>query len=390
MPDSSPTAQGAQEQEAAAAAVRELIRGVRPAEPLRAGALTLVPLMPIPGRNPRQTGYLPLEEALRRNLVTITEQARASVPELLATSVADAPVVLVGGEQVIGGLQNRVLNTTILVKPHTELQIPVTCVEAGRWHDDSMDSHILQNVNLTPPAAEPTQIAEPTQRMAPAPRRAPRRAFASDEIAYARLRTLHAKSVTASLSAGDGYRSDQGAVWNEVAERMTVTRSYSPSGAMQALYKTPERARRLAEAMEALKRPEGALGFVALLDDAVLGAELFADEALASAYWDKLARSYAVEAVDAETLDAAAHAADERRLGGVEARLLEDALAADIQIHSSPGMGVDARLAGSRVSGVGLVHDGVAVHLSLFPDEPASEAPQPQRARRHPGGIGQR
>jgi ARG/rhodanese/phosphatase superfamily protein len=345
--------------------------------------------MPVPGRNPRQTGYLPLEEALRRNLVTITEQARASVPELLAASVADAPVVLVGGEQVIGGLQNRVLNTTILVQPHTELQIPVTCVEAGRWHDDSMYMDSQEHVDLPPPVV-PTQMAEPAQRVEPAPRRAASRAFSSDQAAYAQLRKLHAKSVTASLSAGDGYRSDQGAVWGEVAERMTVSRSYSPSGAMQALYEAPERARKLKEAMQALKRPEGALGFVALLNDTALGAELFVDETLASAYWDKLARSYIVEALDAQTPDAAAHASDERRASDAEARLLEDALAADIQVHPSPGMGMDARLTGGRVSGAGLVHDGVAIHLSLFPEDPTNETPQPQRAGRPTDGFGPR
>jgi ARG/rhodanese/phosphatase superfamily protein len=374
VPDTTSSAPGAQEQGAVATAVRKLIGGVRQAEPLRAGALTLIPLMPAEGQT-RQTGYLPLEEALRRNLVTITEQAQASVPELLAVSVADEPIVLVGGEQVVGGLQNRVLNTTILVAPHVELQIPVTCVEAGRWYDAPGD-----NVGLG--EEPPAPVGEAVQRAEPAPRRAAKRAFSSDEAAYAQLRKLHAKSVTASLSAGAGHRSDQGAVWGEVAERMAYSRSYSPSSAMQALYKTPERAHKLKETVEALKRPEGALGFVALLNDAPLGAELFADEALASAYWDKLARSYAVEALDAED-----RAPVEPSASGAEARLLEDALAADIQVHPSPGLGVDARLVSARVSGAGLVHEGVAVHLSLFPEDPASDAVRPQPARRHPGGI---
>ncbi len=349
--------------------MRELIGGVRQAEPLRAGALTLIPLMPTPERVARQTGYLPLEEALRRNLVAITEQARASVPELMAVSTADRPVVLVGGEQVIGGLQNRVLNTTILLAPHVELQIPVTCVEAGRWHD-------------TPDAFQEDASAGPAGS---APLRPTRRSFSSDEAAYAQLRKMHSKTVTQSLSTGGGYRSDQGAVWDEVAERMSATRSYSSSGAMQALYKTPERAHKLKESVEALKRPDGALGFVAVVNGVVLGAELFADEALAGAYWDKLARSYAVEALDAES-----SAAEEEIASNGEARLLADALAADIQIHPSPGLGVDARLVSASVSGAGLVHEGNAVHLSLFPEEPASDDARPQRAYRRTGPLGQR
>ena len=368
MPGTLSSAQGAHEQGAAATAVRELIGGVRQAEPLRAGALTLIPLMPTPERAARQTGYLPLDEALRRNLVEISEQARASVPELLAVSTADAPVVLVGGEQVIGGLQNRVLNTTILLAPHVELRIPVTCVEAGRWHD----------------MPDGAQEDASDGSAGSTPRPPERGSFSSDEAAYAQLRRMHSKTITYSLSTGGGYRSDQGAVWDEVADRMTATRSYSPSGAMQALYKTPERARKLKESVEALKRPDGALGFVAVVNGVVMGAELFADEALASAYWDKLARSYAVEALDAES-----STAQEERAGSGEARLLADALAAEIQVHPSPGLGVDARLVSASVSGAGLVYEGNAVHLSLFPEDPDSDDARPERAYRRTDPISQ-
>ena len=329
---------------AIAAAVRTLIEGVRQGEPLHAGALTLIPLLASTEHVTRQTGYLPLEEALQRKLIAITEQAQERVPELLAVSTADTPIVLVGGEQVIGGLQNRVLNTTILVAAHAELRIPVTCVEAGRWHEASSSYDAPDDVDVT---------------------HSPR-AFASAEAAYAKLRKLHAKSVTQSLSSGYGHRSDQGAVWDEVAERMSSTGSYSPSSAMQTLYKTPERASKLKENVEMLQRPDGALGFVAVLGTDVLGAELFADESLASAYWEKLARSYAVEALDTK-----AQIADDRQsgVGGEgEVRLLQEALAADIQIHPSPGLGADARFVGHHVTGAGLVHDGVVVHLSLFPD----------------------
>ncbi len=369
MSDTASSAQGAHEQETVAAAVRELIGSVRQAEPLRVGALTLIPLLPTPERAARQTGYLPLEEALRRKLVAITEQAQASVPELLAVSTADAPVVLVGGEQVIGGLQNRVLNTTILLAPHVELQIPVTCVEVGRWHDE-------------PDTFEEDTAADPAGS---APTRPMRRGFTSDEAAYAKLRQMHAKTVTQSLAVGDGHRADQGAVWGEVSSRISAARLLAPSGAMQALYKAPERARRLKETVEALKRPDGALGFVALLNGVALGAELFADEALAGAYWDKLARSYAVEALDED-----GRATTEKQgAGGGEARLLEDALAAGIQVHPSPGLGVDARLVSASVSGAGLVHEGVAVHLSLFPEDPSDDK-GPQRPRRRTGAIGPR
>ena len=400
MPDDLSQAAAGQEQGAVATAVRTLIEGVRAGEPQRAGGLTLIPLVAASERVKRQTGYLPLEVALRQHLVAITEQARAAVPELLATSTADEPVVLVGGEQVIGGLQNRVLNTTILVAAHAAQAIPVTCVEAGRWHDAGADYPTFEapvtdgdssNVGNAANVAQGPGSGTPRERGRAA------RAFSSDEAAYASLRRMHSKSVTASLSSGGGHRSDQGAVWGEVSARMMSTNSYSPSAAMDTLYKSPERASKLAETMAGLKRPDGALGFVAVVGGAVLGAEIFSDEALADAYWEKLARSYAVEALDApagETADSdkggeTGDTAD--KLG--EAQLLADALAAEIQIHPSPGLGADARLVGGHVSGAGLVYDGAVVHLSLFPEDEetsdpnaALDADQQLRTQRHYGG----
>ena len=65
--------------------------------------------------------------------------------------------------------------------------------------------------------------------------------------------------------------------------------------------------------------------------------------------------------------------------------------AADIQVHPSPGLGEDARLVSSHVSGAGLVYDGAVVHLSLFPEETQtgeqgdSQTSQTQ-TQRHYGG----
>jgi hypothetical protein len=348
--------------------LRELLAGVRPGEVLRAGALTLIPLLAASEQVKRQTHYLPLDEALRSKLVAITEQTQERVPELLATNTAEVPVVLVGGEQVIGGLQNRVLNTTILLAARSVLPIPVTCVEAGRWHEAYREDDAPMGT-------------DDAQEMGA--EHSARRAFSSDEAAYAKLRKLHAKAVTASLASGSGHRSDQGAVWGEVAQRVALSGSYSPSGAMDTLYKTPERANKLKEMVDALRRPEGALGFVAVLPSEVLGAELFADETLADAYWPMLARSYALEVLDASepSGEHSGEAGTARDVG-----LLEAALAATVQVHQSPGLGEDARLVGSRVSGAGLVYDGAVVHLSLFPEDDASEGTPPQQTPRRYGG----
>jgi len=78
--------------------------------------------------------YLTLKEALEKRLLTITEVSQSgSVPELKVVNKAKIPVLLLDGEELAGAKQNRVLNTTILLKENSETIIPVSCTEQGRW-----------------------------------------------------------------------------------------------------------------------------------------------------------------------------------------------------------------------------------------------------------------
>ena len=65
--------------------------------------------------------------------LTADELDQASVPHLLAKNSGGAPLLLLEGEVLAGGLQTRVLNLSILVPALQDLPVPVACVEAGRW-----------------------------------------------------------------------------------------------------------------------------------------------------------------------------------------------------------------------------------------------------------------
>jgi hypothetical protein len=70
-------------------------------------------------------------EADRARLAEVSEAS--SVPFLQVANGADRPLLLLNGEELIGAKQNRILNTTVLMGAHTEVTIPVSCVEQGRW-----------------------------------------------------------------------------------------------------------------------------------------------------------------------------------------------------------------------------------------------------------------
>ena len=62
------------------------------------------------------------------------DERAGSVPELVVENPLDEHVLLYDGEELIGAKQNRILNLTVLVAAGSRTPIPVSCVEAGRWH----------------------------------------------------------------------------------------------------------------------------------------------------------------------------------------------------------------------------------------------------------------
>lgn len=66
--------------------------------------------------------------------ITITEVSESGVfAQLQAVNVGARPVLLLDGEEVTGAKQNRIVNLTVLVDAVTVVELPVSCVEQGRW-----------------------------------------------------------------------------------------------------------------------------------------------------------------------------------------------------------------------------------------------------------------
>jgi hypothetical protein len=70
--------------------------------------------------------------------VDVAERAGApSVDQLVVTNRSAKPMLLLAGELLEGGWQNRTLTASTVLAPATPTVLPVLCVEHGRWGGES-------------------------------------------------------------------------------------------------------------------------------------------------------------------------------------------------------------------------------------------------------------
>jgi len=69
--------------------------------------------------------------------VDVAERAGSpAVDQLVVTNRAERPVLVLAGELLEGGWQNRTLTSSTVLEPAVPTVLPVLCVEQGRWGGD--------------------------------------------------------------------------------------------------------------------------------------------------------------------------------------------------------------------------------------------------------------
>lgn len=301
-------------------AVAECLSKVHLGEPQSHHTLSLYPLL---GDGVAEPAYLLLDEALKRGCARVTEVSEAgSVPELRFVNDCPQPVLLLDGEELVGAKQNRILNLSVLAPAHKSIVIPVSCVEAGRWHAQSAE-------------------------------------FASaGRTHYAAGRAQKASQVSASLHTTGSRHSDQSQVWADISAKADRMASYSGTEAAAVLYET-HRAR-LDEYLHAFSPRPSQVGALFLLNGEVLGLDLFDSARTLSALLPKLVESSALDAIDAGEVEAPAVGPEEAR------RFLDEVAQAQVEQFPAVGEGEDLRLRHPQVAGGALLANGQVVHLCAF------------------------
>jgi ARG and Rhodanese-Phosphatase-superfamily-associated Protein domain len=228
-------------------------------------------------------GFLTLDEGIQAGVVRIAERGEienamyrqrdstrrweperqqgssASVNELVLLNRSDRPLILLAGEVVSGGKQNRIIGADMVVPPKSDpLPLSVFCVEHGRW---------------TPGGGGFGTVGA---------------------IAHPDIRR------EAQMN-----KSQQG-VWNSVSRSSEALAAPSQTSSYVDVLKSPQAKRQLDEwaasisddyERELRSRLGGnAVGVVVAINGELVWSDVFPSAELFRKYWPKLLRSYVIEA----------------------------------------------------------------------------------------------
>ncbi|MFZ5448909.1 MAG: ARPP-1 family domain-containing protein [Thermodesulfobacteriota bacterium] len=269
--------------------------------------------------------YLPLDAALEDGLLEITEVSQSGeVPNLKVTNHGKIPILILAGEEVVGAKQNRIVNATLLVAGHKTLQIPVSCVEAGRWH--YRDKGFYSERRMSSP----------------------------------HLRTKVEQDVQCAIREGRGFRANQGNVWEEIEAKSARLAVTSPTAAMADIYDSYEE--KLRQYTQHFPMIHNQKGILVKINGEIMGLEIFDSSASLGHYFDKLIQSYALDA-----LDLLMEGQEPPNPWLAVMQWLQEVMQLPVVTSPSLGLGEDLRLNSQKVIGSGLMHETALVYLAVFP-----------------------
>ena len=271
----------------------------------------------VSGSSQDTSSFLTLEEGLASGEVIVSERgaagmvrnrgqlrppatpqydAGASVNQLVLINRSKRPLLLLAGELVSGGKQDRIIAKDRIVPAGAEpLPLDVFCVEHGRWTGGS--SQFTASKTIVHPSVREQAAVDQKQTEVWA-------AVAGGSTARASLSPGAPAPRISSDSLADAISSEA-----PTQSYRKIYESTRVGGSVDSFVDQVQR--RFARATSGLKG-ERVVGVVVAYGGEVAWSDIFASADLFQQYWSKLLRSYAVEALARPTLRETASAEDAR------------------------------------------------------------------------------
>src|SRR5712692_1719986 len=272
--------------------------GWRLGDPVTYENLTIFPVLS--GESARTSGFVTLDEALSTGDAVISEegseglrrtrdgrpivqdyQSGASVNRLVLINRGKRPLVLLAGELVSGGKQDRIIAKDRIVGPgERPLPLDVFCVEHGRW--SSGTQFASAKIMVHPSVRERAAVDQKQEQVWDAVRSGST-ARADAGVAGAAPPPLSAGGIERAI-ASDAPTQSYAKVYNSRAVGVPIDTFVE------------EVQKRFERATSNLKG-ERVVGVVVAYGAEVAWSDIFASPELFGHYWTKLLRSYAIEAL---------------------------------------------------------------------------------------------
>lgn len=271
-------------------------------EPIRSGNLTVFPVV---SSKSYDTGeFITLDEGIRSGDVVVTEagQARglirrhpgdgrtlppvrdAEVNRLVLVNNSKRPLLLLAGEIVTGGKQDRVIGKDRIVPPESDpVDLGVFCVEPGRWVAANGKADFSAG-RASGVAGGMGVVAAPSVRAGAMAAKNQQQVW--DQVGRAKVAMEAAPMVTT-----------QSATVSELSTTSSYARVMENKDVQKQIDSLAAPVERDYESVIHQLRDKNAVGVVVAVNGEIVWADIFASTQLLQKYWPKLVRSYATEAV---------------------------------------------------------------------------------------------
>jgi len=279
--------------------------GYKVLEPLQHGNLTIFPV--VAAKSYATGGFLTLDEGLRSGEVIVTEAGNvqglirghstplmrhdgAQVNRLVLVNNSKRPLLLLAGEMVTGGKQDRVIGKDRIVPAESDpVDLSVFCVEPGRWVATS-EHFGASGAMYGTGSGGGAGLSVPSTMMAQPSVRAKAMGDKDQGEVWAEVRKQRAAVSAEMAPAAPSLATElaNSSSYARLMENETVKKQVD-SVAMPLQEHYQSLIRQL--------RDRNAVGVVVAVNGRIIWADIFANTDLLEKYWPKLVRSYASEAV---------------------------------------------------------------------------------------------
>jgi hypothetical protein len=263
-------------------------------DPIKQGSLEVFPVVAAVSYDTSE--FLTLDEGLKSGEVVVTEYGKvqglvrrrqnngtwdgtvapnrggAQVNTLVLVNNSKRPLILLAGEIVTGGKQDRVIAKDRIVPPESDpIDLGVFCVEPGRWVASS-EKFGGMTLSMAAPSVRGSAMGDKSQ----------------DKV-WAKVKESQSAVVAGLPLPAPAAR--------EVQQTSSYARVMQNSEVKKSVDAVAEPVQRNYESVIKQLKDRNAVGVVAAVNGEIVWADIFASTALLQKYWPKLVRSYASEAV---------------------------------------------------------------------------------------------